>query len=345
MSFASRSLFNDDLSYGTEERRVGKQTTSAPEHHPTTAVPAGLLQPLIPAHAALANDRAERFVKALHPHIGTPYYDAEGFILYNRDCSEVMSAMATAGEHVELTVTSPPYNIGKAYETNLPLAEYIEWCARWARQVRDVTHQNGTFWLNVGYLAVEGKGKAVPIAYLLWDRVDMYLQQEVVWHYGAGISTKRSFAPRNEKWLFYTRSTDAYTFNLDDVRDPDVKYPNQKKNGKFRCNPLGKNPSDVWSIPKVTTGANRSSKERTDHPAQFPLAVVDRIVKVSSNYAEVVLDPFSGSGSTGIAAVGNGRVYVGCEVREDYCDTTVERHQRLLAMRSAPLTQAELSLL
>ena len=101
--------------------------------------------------------------------------------------------------------------------------------------------------------------------------------QEIVWKYGAGVSAKRRLSPRNEKWLFYVKNPDDYTFNLNEIRDPNVKYPNQKKNGKFRCNPLGKNPSDVWEFPKVTTGSNRSSKERTGHPAQFPLSVVLRV--------------------------------------------------------------------
>jgi adenine-specific DNA-methyltransferase len=118
------------------------------------------------------------------------------------------------------------------------------------------------------------------------------------------------------------------------VRDPNVKYPNQKKNGKLKCNPLGKNPSDVWAFPKVTTGDKRSSRERTSHPAQFPLRVVDRIVKVSSGPHDLVMDPFSGSGSTGIAAVGNHRLYLGFELRGDYCRLAAERFERFVAEKA-----------
>jgi adenine-specific DNA-methyltransferase len=155
----------------------------------------------------------------------------------------------------------------------------------------------------------------------------------VVWHYGAGVACARRFSPRNEKWLFYVKNPDSYTFNLDAVRDPNVKYPNQKKNGKYRCNSNGKNPSDVWSFPKVTTGENRSSRERTIHPAQFPLKIVERLVKVSSNTGDVVFDPFSGSGSTGVAASGLQRVYLGFEINESYCQMAAARHQRYLAER------------
>lgn len=169
------------------------------------------------------------------------------------------------------------------------------------------------------------RAKAIPIPYLLWDRVPFYLIQEVVWNYGAGVAARTSFSPRNEKFLWYVRDPENYTFNLDDVRDPNVKYPNQRKNGKLRCNPLAKNPSDVWQFPKVTSGKNRSSKERTPHPAQFPTAVVDRIIKACSNPGDVILDPFMGSGSLAEAALRAGRKAVGFEINADYVDLTAER--------------------
>jgi adenine-specific DNA-methyltransferase len=325
-------------------RRIGHG--SAPEpHKPTTAVPHGLLQDVGSETRDVCRAKGGAIADALAGALGRPFYERDGFVLYQRDCRDVLGAMAASGLKLDLTVTSPPYNIGKAYEQPLPLHEYIAWCAAWMESIYDVTKNGGAFWLNVGYLGVAGRAKAVPIAYLLWDKSRFFLQQEVVWNYGAGVTSKRCFAPRNEKFLFYTRDPDAFVFNLDDVRDPDVKYPNQKKNGKFRCNPLGKNPSDVWAFPKVTTGANRSSRERTPHPAQFPLGVVDRIIKVSSAHEDVVFDPFSGSGSTGIAAVGNGRVYVGSELREDYCAATVDRHKRYLELREQALQQSELALL
>lgn len=336
-------LFERSEDIPTSERRIGTGPPP-PRHTATTAVPAGLLQKVDASVRRQCELRAAEIAKALRPHLGEPYYRRDGFVLYKGQCQGVLEAISNSALEVQLTLTSPPYNIGKAYEVNVPLPDYLSWCADWMKAVWKITSSNGAFWLNLGYLPVEGKGRAVPIAYLLWDRSPFFLQQEIVWHYGAGVTAKRFFAPRNEKWLFYTKDPDSYVFNLDDVRDPDVKYPNQKKNGKFRCNPLGKNPSDVWLYPKVTTGTNRSSKERTPHPAQFPLAVVDRIIKVGSAQADIVLDPFSGSGSSGIAAVGNGRVYVGVEIREDYCRATAERFERFLALRDKPVEQKELNL-
>ncbi|MCC6526759.1 MAG: site-specific DNA-methyltransferase [Polyangiaceae bacterium] len=337
-------LFDGNHALFPEQRRIG-QGPPPPPHKPTTAVPPGLLQAVDADIRRACEARARAIAAQLRRALGEPYYVREGFILYNTDCRVVLRELAKVGTAVNLTLTSPPYNIGKDYEEPKSLGEYVGWCSAWMNEVWGVTAPGGAFWLNLGYLSVEGKGRAVPIAYILWDKSLFYLQQEVVWSYGAGVTAKRFFAPRNEKWLFYTKDANDYTFNLDDVRDPNVKYPNQKKNGKFRCNPLGKNPSDVWDFPKVTTGSNRSSRERTPHPAQFPLGVVDRIVKVSSDYSDVLLDPFSGSGSSGIAAVGNGRVYIGVELREDYCRASAERHERFLAARDDEASQAALSVL
>jgi adenine-specific DNA-methyltransferase len=187
--------------------------------------------------------------------------------------------------------------------------------------------KNGTFWLNLGYFPLIDHAKAIPIIYLLWDKIPFYLVQEVIWHYSAGVAGRRFLSPRNEKFLWYVKDKDEYIFNLDDIRDPNVKYPNQKKNGKLKCNPNGKNPGDVWLFPKVTSGRNRSSKERTPHPAQFPVQVIERVIKASSNRGDIVLDPFMGSGTTAEVALRNDRKVVGFEILKDYCDIAVERYE------------------
>lgn len=185
--------------------------------------------------------------------------------------------------------------------------------------------ESGSFWLNLGYVPIPERGKAVPLPYLLWDKSPFFLVQEVIWNYGAGVASRRSFSPRNEKFLWFVKDEDTYFFDLDSVRDPDVKYPNQKKNGILKCNPLGKNPTDVWQIPKVTSGANRSSVERTPHPAQFPEALIRRVVLACSGPEGVVLDPFVGSGTTVMAARELGRQSIGIEIREDYLELAVRR--------------------
>jgi len=262
--------------------------------------------------------------------LGEPYYERDGCLVYNRDCIESLDRLEASCKEqrsalFDLTVTSPPYNIGKEYETVKPLDEYLDWCGRWMRGIHALTRPQGSFWLNVGYVSVPGKGNAVPLPYLLYNRCPFFLHQEVVWHYGAGVACKRQFSPRNEKLLWYVKDATHYTFNLDDVRDPNVKYPNQRKNGVLRCNPLGKNPTDVWDIPKVTSGRGRASAERTPHPAQFPEAVIERVIRASSDRGDLVLDPFLGSGTTAKVALEHGRLVVGFELDRGYCDIIVKR--------------------
>ena len=272
--------------------------------------------------------------------LGEPYYESEGCLIYNLDCLQAMQELQS--DFVNLTLTSPPYNIGKEYESPIPLEEFLSWCEKWIASIYRITRSDGAFWLNLGYLSIPGRAKAIPIPYLLWNKVPFYLVQEVVWNYGAGIAGKKFFSPRNEKFLWYVKDENEYTFNLDDVRDPRVKYPNQKKNGKIKVNPLGKNPTDVWQLPKVTSGRNRSSKERTPHPAQFPIAVIERIIRASSNPGEIVLDPFIGSGSAAIAALDLQRPVIGFELKAEYCKMAAKRIKDFLELKQIREAQRHL---
>jgi adenine-specific DNA-methyltransferase len=249
--------------------------------------------------------------------LGEPYVHGSDYAVYNEDCLRGLRRVPAAC--VDLTVTSPPYNIGKEYERPLPLDEYIAWTTTWLAEVHRVTKPHGALCLNLGYVSVPGRGHAVPLPYLLWDRIPFFIVQEIVWNYEAGVAARRRLSPRNEKILWCVKDENSYTFNLDDIRDPDVKYPHQKKNGKLRCNTIGKNPSDVWRIAKVTSGTHRASAERTPHPAQFPVDLVERMVKGFSNPGDIVLDPFMGSGSTAEACMRSGRCAIGFELDGDYC--------------------------
>ncbi len=274
--------------------------------------------------------------------LGVPAFEKEGIAIYNIDCLDAMKLLPD--DLVNLTITSPPYNIGKEYEELANLDDYIYWCEKWINEIYRISIPNGSFWLNLGYFEVPQKGLAVPIPYLLWDKTPFYFIQEVVWNYAAGVACRKRLSPRNEKLLWYVKNKDNYVFNLDDIRDPDVKYPNQKKNGKLKCNPLGKNPSDVWQITKVTSGKNRSSIERTPHPAQFPMALVERMLMASSNESDLILDPFMGSGSTAECALRNGRYAIGFELEEKYISYIEQRISKYIQDRDMQLSQKELAL-
>lgn len=259
--------------------------------------------------------------------LGTPYFETDGCILFCGDSLTMQEKMTD--NFFNAIITSPPYNIGKEYEIVKSLDEYVDWSIRWITAANDLLLPNGALLLNLGYIPVEGKGRAIPISYLLWDKIPLYLNQEIVWNYSAGVACKNYLSPRNEKILWYVKDSKNYTFNLDAIRDKNVKYPNSKKNGKLRVNTLGKNPSDVWEIAKVTTGRDRASGERTSHPCQFPTDLIDRLVLGFTNAGEIVFDPFVGSGTTFVSCLNHQRCCVGFEIDPGYCKIAKERVEKM----------------
>lgn len=258
--------------------------------------------------------------------LGKPYYECEFGLLYNMDCEQALSKLNRPC--LASTITSPPYNIGKEYESIRPLDEYLNWLSRIATSIERITLPTGNFLFNVGYLPVKDKGRAVPISYLVWDKIPFFLNQEIIWHYEAGVAAKKYLSPRNEKILWYVKDRNSYTFNLDPIRDPNVKYPNQRKNGRLRCNTIGKNPSDIWQIAKVTSGTNRASAERTAHPAQFPEDLIRRLMLGFTNRDDLILDPFMGSGTVGAISVELKRKFIGFEIAPEYCEIAKRRIQQ-----------------
>ncbi|MGB3421669.1 MAG: DNA methyltransferase [Dolichospermum sp.] len=125
--------------------------------------------------------------------LGKPYFQSCNCLIYNLDCLEAMAILPD--QSINLTVTSPPYNIGKEYENLLPLDDYINWCKKWITEVYRLTLYDGAFWLNLGYLSIKNRAKAIPISYLLWDKIPFYLIQEIVWNYGAGVAGSKFFFP------------------------------------------------------------------------------------------------------------------------------------------------------
>jgi len=245
--------------------------------------------------------------------------------VYLKDCRDMAEVKSGT---VDLVVTSPPFNIGKEYEENFSFEEYLDFTRTWVAEVVRVLKPNGSFWLDIGFFKASQDKQYIPWSYYLYHLIKeiggLYFVQEIVWAYGAGVHCKRKFSPRKETWMFYVKDLDNYKFNLDAVRVPS-KYPRQFKNGRLKVNPKGKNPGDVWFVPKVTSGKNRSSPERTFHPAQFPEAVIRRIVKVSTDPGDVVLDPFLGSGTTMKVARDLSRSCIGYEIEQRYVDGIVRK--------------------
>jgi adenine-specific DNA-methyltransferase len=181
-------------------------------------------------------------------------------------------------ESMHLIVTSPPYNIGKEYEKKTTNELYIEQQAATIAEAVRLLHPRGSICWQVGN-GIED-GEVFPLDILLYPKFKdhgLRLRNRIVWTFGHGLHCQKRLSGRHETILWFTKSED-YTFNLDPIRIPS-KYPEKKhfkgpNRGKISSNPLGKNPSDVWEIPNVKS----NHVEKTDHPCQFPVALVERLV-------------------------------------------------------------------
>lgn len=232
---------------------------------------------------------------------------------------------------MSLIVTSPPYNLGKSYETRQSHEKYIEDQASCIAEAVRLLAPKGSICWQVGNYVDNGEIYPLDILlYPLFKQHGMKLRNRIVWSFGHGLHCQKRFSGRYETILWFTKSED-YTFNLDSVRIP-PKYPNKKhfkgpKKGKFSCNPLGKNPSDVWNIPNVKF----NHIEKTEHPCQFPVGLVERLVLALTNKGENVIDPYLGVGSSAIAALKHGRNAFGCDLDQRYIEIAWERIHQLRA--------------
>ena len=228
-------------------------------------------------------------------------------------------------ESMHLIVTSPPYNLGKVYEKRRSHEVYIEeQTAAIAEAVR-LLHPKGSICWQVGNHVDDGEVFPLDILlYPLFRNHGLKLRNRIVWTFGHGLHCQKRFSGRHETILWFTRDDD-YIFNLDPVRVPS-KYPEKKhfkgpRRGEMSGNPLGKNPSDVWDIPNVKA----NHVEKTDHPCQFPVGLVERLVLSLTNRGDNVLDPYLGVGSSAIAALKNGRNAYGCDVMPEYVEIAQQR--------------------
>lgn len=224
-----------------------------------------------------------------------------------------------------LIVTSPPYNVGKEYERKTPLDIYIEEQAATIAEAVRLLHPNGSICWQVGNHVDSGEIFPLDIIlYQIFKNHGLKLRNRIVWSFGHGLHCQNRFSGRHETILWFTKSDD-YIFNLDPVRIPS-KYPEKKhfkgpRKGELSGNPLGKNPSDVWDIPNVKA----NHVEKTDHPCQFPIGLVERLVLALTNVGQNVLDPYLGVGSSAVAALKNGRNAYGCDIMQEYIDIANER--------------------
>jgi site-specific DNA-methyltransferase (adenine-specific) len=246
------------------------------------------------------------------------------------DC---LQALPELPEHsVDLAFADPPFNIGyeyDVYEDRKSRAAYLDWTERWLAAVRRVLKPDASFYVAIGdEYAAEVKG--------CLDRLGLTLRNWIIWHYTFGVSCKQKFNRSHAHIFYYVVDPRRYTFNADAVRVPSAR---QTTYADRRANPAGKLPDDTWVLrpqeeercfapggdtwyaPRVCG----TFKERTGHPCQMPEAVLERIVRASSDPGDLVLDPFAGSGTTLAVARRLGRHYLGIELSADYAARVRER--------------------
>lgn len=255
--------------------------------------------------------------------IDEKYSPSSQAVVFSGDCMDLLRDIP--GDSVQLIITSPPYNIGKEYEKRLKLEQYIEQQRKVITECYRVLSPHGSICWQVGNY-VE-KSSIVPldaVLYPIFAELNLKMRNRIIWHFEHGLHCKKRFSGRYETIIWFTK-TDRYKFNLDPVRVPQ-KYPAKKyfkgpKAGQYSCNPLGKNPGDVWNIPNVKS----NHVEKTKHPCQFPVELIERFVLSTTDKNDFVLDPFLGTGTTVIAAIRHNRRALGAEIVPHYIELAKER--------------------
>ncbi len=251
-------------------------------------------------------------------------FDSENRVtLHHGDCQEFLKTLPD--ESAELIVTSPPYNLGKEYEKRLDLDIYAAEQEQVISECVRILSPRGSICWQVGNYVIDGY--IIPLDIVLYPcfaRLHLKMRNRIIWHFEHGLHCQKRFSGRYEVILWFTKSDD-YIFDLDAVRIPQ-KYPGKKhfkgpKAGQYSCNPLGKNPGDIWIIPNV----KHNHVEKTIHPCQFPVELVERLVLSMTRPDSLVVDPFMGVGTTAVAAIMHKRRAAGAELMKKYYEIACER--------------------
>lgn len=258
--------------------------------------------------------------------ISAKFHKEAKAVVFQGDCRQLLQSVPD--QSIQLVVTSPPYNVGKSYEKHRRLDDYLADQEKVIKECVRVLRPGGSICWQVGnYIRRDKSGGIVPLDIVLhpvFSSLGLILRNRVIWHFEHGLHCTKRLSGRYETILWYTKSDDYY-FDLDSIRVPQ-KYPGKKhfkgpKAGQLSCNPLGKNPGDVWIIPNV----KHNHVEKTGHPCQFPIELVERLILSMSRPGDWVLDPYAGVGSTMAAAVRNGRRGAGAEIEPKYVKVAKER--------------------
>ena len=211
---------------------------------------------------------------------------------------------------IDLVIADPPYNLGKDYGNNHDIRgfeEYLSFSRNWLAQAHRILKPTGTLYVFMGF-------RFISYLYDIIDRgFQMYFNSWIVWHYTQGMGKTKGFSPRHDDILMFTKTKD-FKFNLDNARVPQKYY-------RERNNMRGANPGDVWEFSHV----HYCNGNRQNHPTQKPEGLIERMVLASSDEGDLVVDPFSGSGTTLRVCQQLGRRAIGIEINPDYVVMTKDR--------------------
>lgn len=253
-------------------------------------------------------------------------------------CGDTLEFLQTVPNDTgKLIITSPPYNLGKEYENKTAIESYLDFQEQVIDQLVRVLRPDGSICWQVGNFVEDSE--VVPLDTLYYPHFKKHglkLRNRIIWRFNHGLHASKRFSGRYETILWFTKS-DTYTFNLDSVRIPS-KYPGKRhfkgpNRGLPSGNPLGKNPSDVWEfvakewdeelweIPNVKA----NHPEKTIHPCQYPIELVERCVLALTNEDDWILDPYCGVGSALLAALKQNRKAAGVDKEQEYITIAKQR--------------------
>jgi len=211
---------------------------------------------------------------------------------------------------VDLIIADPPYNLGKDYgngSDTKSFEEYIQFTRKWTKEATRILKKTGMIYVFMGF-------RFISYLYQILEKENsLSFVNWICWHYTQGIGKKKGFSPRHDDILMFTISNN-YTFNLDPIRVPQKYY-------RSINNMRGANPGDVWEFSHI----HYCQDNRQDHPTQKPEGLIERMILASSNEGDLVLDPFSGSGTTLRVCQQLNRNCIGIELNEDYVKMTKKR--------------------
>jgi site-specific DNA-methyltransferase (adenine-specific) len=215
---------------------------------------------------------------------------------------------------VGLAFTSPPYNVGKDYEDDINMSDYLALIGRVAAEIYRVLMPGGRYVVNIANL---GRKPYIPLHsmfYVIHQEVGFFPMGEIIWQKGKGASGSCAWGSWMSAKAPRLRDIHEYllVFAKESFSRPDKGISDVSRD-EFLDATLS-----IWNIPP-------ESARRVGHPAPFPVTLASRVIHLFSYEGDVVLDPFAGSGTTCVAASTSSRHYVGYEIAEEYCDLARER--------------------